>query len=521
MKKPIKRLGLILLILVILPILFISIREISSLNENENVIESIYTKQLESILYSVNQYSEDVARSWLTRIQSMVDDGSSAWDLPAQKTKLFFQNNLALNYFFLADSSGAKIKIFQRDADDQSAKQREEIARKELTANQPMIIKLYKYKTGKFTKIYPLPNMLGKDQMMVFVLDNRITCGFAIDKTAFVRQNLSSIIQSIGKDEFVVTVFDVHSNEDVYSTERTKVTNFQQKKSLWLIPDYSLGISVKGGSLEDLVKSRTYKNLYMIILLSLLMIIFALFVYRNFKKEIELAQIKSDFVSNVSHELRTPLALIHMYAETLSMGRIKSESKRDEYYSIIQHETDRLSKIVNRILNFSKIESGKWKYNFTVIDLNEIVEQIYNNYKFHLGKQGFEIVFEPVEHLPSTVLDREAVSEAIINLIDNAVKYSSDKKNIVIKTGKIDKSVFVEIEDNGIGISADDQKKIFDKFYRVPNENIHNTKGTGLGLTLVKLILDAHNGEIKLTSKLGKGTSFRLIFPVNQNYKEA
>ncbi len=521
MAKPIKKIGLILLILIILPILFISIREISSLNENESLIESIYTKQLESILYSVNQYSEDVARSWLTRIQSMVDEADGTWKLPEAKTKQFFETNYALNYFFLADSSGRELKTFQRpDALPRAVEDREKI-KLVLKENQSMVSKLYKFKSGKFTKIYPVADMPGSTQIMVFILDNKMTGGFAIDKSTFVRQNLSSIIQSIGREEFVVTVFDVNSKEDIYSTERTKISNYQQKKNLWLIPDYSLGISLKGKSLEDLVKSGMYKNLFMMLGLSMLMLIFAWFVYRNFKQEVELAQIKSDFVSNVSHELRTPLALIHMYAETLTMGRVKSEEKRDEYYGIIQQETERLSKIVNRILNFSKIESGKWKYNFTANDLNEITGQIYTSYKFHLGSKGFDFQFEPAEHMPVTVMDKEAVSESLINLIDNAVKYSSDRKKIIVRTGVMDKSVFVEIEDNGIGIAVDDQKKIFDKFYRVPTEDVHNAKGTGLGLTLVKHIVDAHKGEIRLNSRLGKGTTFRLIFPVNTTHKEA
>ena len=283
MTKPIKKIGLILLMLIILPILFLSIREISNLNDNETVIESSYTKQLESILYSVNQYSEDVARSWLTRIQSMVNESNGSWNLPSDQMKKFFENNTALNYFFLADSAVNEIRIFKRSDFIQPVKIVRENVKSELHKNRQMVSKLYKFKVGKFTKIYPITDMPGLEQMMIFILDNKTTGGFAIDKQTFVSQNLSSIIQSIGKDEFVVTVFDINSGEDIYSTERTRVNNYQQKKNLWLIPDYSLGISLKGKSLEDLVKSRMYKNIYMMTGLSILMIIFAWFVYRNFK----------------------------------------------------------------------------------------------------------------------------------------------------------------------------------------------------------------------------------------------
>jgi two-component system phosphate regulon sensor histidine kinase PhoR len=202
-----------------------------------------------------------------------------------------------------------------------------------------------------------------------------------------------------------------------------------------------------------------------------------------------------------------------MFSETLSMGRAKSEEKRKEYYNIIQNETERLSKIVNKILSFSKIEAGKWKYNFRRVDLNVIIQDIFKNYKFHLNQKEFVFNFVPADKQLIIGADPEAVSEAVINLIDNAVKYCSDDKNIILKTGREDIRFYVEVEDSGIGISASEQKKIFEKFYRVPGENVHNTKGTGLGLTLVKHIVDAHKGEIKLISEPGKGSKFRIYFP--------
>jgi two-component system, OmpR family, phosphate regulon sensor histidine kinase PhoR len=520
MTKPVKKLSAILFIIILLPILFISFREISSLNENESVIESIYTKQLDVILFSVNQYSQDVARSWLTRIQSMVDESKSVDKLPGNEINKLFQNSPAIDYLFIADSVNSENIVYARTPDNYVVKKNFDIVKATLNYNKQIVTKLLAFKSSKFSKIWPLVDSTGTDQLMIFILDNRMVGGFAIKKNAFVRQNLSSILQSIGKDEFVVTVFDVNTNSEVYSTERKKFTGYQQKKNLWLIPDYSLSIALKGKTLHDLIKSRAYNNLFMILGLSVLMICFSWFAYRNFRQEIELAQIKSDFVSNVSHELRTPLALINMFAETLSMGRVKSEEKRDEYYNIIQEETDRLSKIVNRILNFSKIESGKWKYNFEKHNLNELTEKIYGNYKFHLRNKGFEFIYESADEMKSTELDKEAVSEAVINLLDNAVKYSADTKKVIMRTGTNDGYVYVEVEDSGIGIAGDDQKKIFDKFYRVTTEDVHNTKGTGLGLTLVKHIVDAHNGEIKLTSKLGKGTLFRLSFPVLKFRKE-
>jgi two-component system phosphate regulon sensor histidine kinase PhoR len=134
-----------------------------------------------------------------------------------------------------------------------------------------------------------------------------------------------------------------------------------------------------------------------------------------------------------------------------------------------------------------------------------------------LKNKNFQFNFSPDENLPKIKIDEEAVSEAIINLIDNAVKYSDDKKEIIIKTGTDYNFAYVEVSDKGIGISSEDQKKIFDKFFRVSTGLVHNAKGTGLGLTLVKHIMDAHYGKIRLKSKLGEGSTFILLFPIKLN----
>ncbi len=212
-------------------------------------------------------------------------------------------------------------------------------------------------------------------------------------------------------------------------------------------------------------------------------------------------------------KLRTPLSLISMFAETLQMGRIKSEEKKNEYYSIIHSETSRLSGIVNKVLNFSKMEAGKRTYRMEKSDLNEVAENVFNTYKFHLQNNNFEFSFEQEGKLPEISFDIDAVSEAIINLIDNAVKYSEENKVVILRTGREKNYVFVEVEDKGMGIPEADQKKVFEKFFRVSTGSVHNTKGTGLGLSLVKQIVDAHKGKIVLSSASGKGSRFRILLP--------
>jgi two-component system phosphate regulon sensor histidine kinase PhoR len=270
-----------------------------------------------------------------------------------------------------------------------------------------------------------------------------------------------------------------------------------------------------GPTIEELAQDRFYRNMLLIGLLDLVIIAAVWVVYRAVRREMELAQLKADFVSNVSHELRTPLSLIRMFGETLEMGRIPNEEKKQEYYNTIVRETERLSRLVNNILNFSRIEAGKKEYERVPVDLNVVVRRVLASYESHLEHHGFKVQAELSKLLPTIQADPEAVSEALLNILDNAVKYSEKEKFIRIATGGAGERVFVEVEDRGIGIEPPHQKKIFDKFYRVSSGLVHDTKGSGLGLTLVRHIMDAHKGEVSVRSQPGSGSTFRLSFPIH------
>jgi two-component system phosphate regulon sensor histidine kinase PhoR len=196
------------------------------------------------------------------------------------------------------------------------------------------------------------------------------------------------------------------------------------------------------------------------------------------------------------------------------MGRIKSADKIREYYGVILNETTRLSGMVNRILSFSQIESNKRKYVFSETNMNEVVENAAITFRYTLENKGFNYIFEPDKSLPTIQADREAMADALVNLIDKAITYSADYKEISVRTGVNDKYVYVEVEDHGIGISDKNQKFIFDKFYRVTEKNLANSvKGSGLGLAIVRHIMDAHKGDIYVKSSPGEGSLFRLLFP--------
>jgi len=460
------------------------------------MIDKIYNNQLDALLFSVNQYSEDVAGRFQYKL-NVINEEENSTSLDAQLTSFVKENPSILKIVFT----------------DSAYNSSDQLISQLLKSNRQKIERLYSFKKEKYNRIEPIE--FNNSNFLFFVLDKPKTkdlCGIMIDKDRFIRDILSPKILSIAQNEFSIYLFN---DEKVYDFNTEGLINprsLTQQRKLWLLPSFSLAIKLKGETIEDLVSQRAKTNLILIIALTLILIAGAWFVFRNTKREVELAQVKSEFVSNVSHELRTPLSLISMFAETLEMGRVKSEEKKKEYYSIISLETLRLGKIVNKILSFSKMEAGKRIYSFESIDLNEVVEQIYNSYKFHLQNNGFEFVFHRHGSPLRINADSDALSEAIINLLDNAVKYSKDKKNIVLATGNDNELAFVEVKDLGIGIGKGDQKKIFEKFYRVSSVLVHNTKGTGLGLSLVKHIMDAHKGEISLTSELGKGSTFRLKF---------
>lgn len=519
-----KKIGLILILIIILPIAFLLINEFGKLNENEQVINEIYKNQLQAILFSVNQYSEDVVRK---SANSIIDDIESIDEssIKAQTFNNLLNENKLVRFLFTVDSlTSTNIRFyFKRNSGVSNLDSLELYFKNIITNNAGKIRKLYSYRDIGYNKIEPieLPNA-NNQSLLVFIglnTNSNKIYGMVINPQEFITDILSSRLQEVAKEEFVISVINPKTGFQYNSTKDFEKRSVQSQKTLWIFPDYNLGISLIGKSIEDLVRERAINNLILIGILFIVLIVAVWFVYSAVKKELELAQVKADFVSNVSHELRTPLALISMFAETLEMDRVKTEEKKKEYYTIISHESNRLGRIVNSILNFSKMEAGKRKFNFEEEDLNEIVVQIYQNYSYHLYNKGFDFEYEPGIDIPKVVIDREAISEAIVNLIDNAVKYSTDTKFIKMILSSEKDFTFIEIQDKGIGISEEDQKKVFDKFYRVSSGLVHTTKGTGLGLSLVKQIMDAHKGCIELKSKLGEGTSFRLIFPNKSELK--
>ena len=276
----------------------------------------------------------------------------------------------------------------------------------------------------------------------------------------------------------------------------------------------ALGIKYQGTSVQALGQTWMHRSFLILGILSLMIIGGLVLTKHVVSKEMALARLKSDFVSNVSHELRTPLALIRLYAETLELGRITTREKKQQYYRIIRKESERLTALINNILDFSRIEAGRKEYEFRETDMAELVHNTLDSYRYQIEQQGFAFEESIDSNLPAVRVDREAIARALVNLVNNALKYSTDEKFLGVKLYRENGVVKLEVMDRGIGIARRDQSKIFEKFYRTGDPLVHNTKGSGLGLSLVRHITQAHGGEIAVESTPGKGSKFTLSLPL-------
>ena len=511
----------VLVLLVMLPAIVFSVYEFSTLSRSETLIGDVYRQQLDVVLFSLNQYAWDVANSWANTIHNALSvRGRGEKDL-ASVLAPFLEENAGVRCLFIADSLAHSAKLYYPDDQPRTTENiTSQTVVNSLRLKSDAIDQLARLRTTGYRKINPIyiHDEAGRPSLALIFLSAERTAGWriagiVIDADQFIRRVLGRRMEEAAGENFLLSVSQKGSGQVIYATGDVTPGEPRQTRDLWLLPDYTVGIRLRGQTIEDVVQARFYRNLLLIGLLNVVLIAGVWVVYRTVRRETELAQMKSDFVSNVSHEIKTPLALIRMFAETLQLKRIRSAVKKQEYYDTIVQETERLTRLINNILNFSRMEAGRKEYHFEQVNLNEIVDGVLKNYHLHLEREGFTVSKRIVGELPPINADRGAVSEAILNIIDNSVKYSPNEKHLSVTTGIDRTAVYVDVEDRGVGIDPEQQKRIFEKFYRVSSGLVHNTRGTGLGLALVKHIMEAHKGSITLRSEPGKGSTFRLSFP--------
>jgi two-component system, OmpR family, phosphate regulon sensor histidine kinase PhoR len=517
-----KKLFIIFIFLILLPVLIYTGYKITTLNEAEEMLEESYLRQLDAILFSVNQYCWDVVNNWTSDINSYYANRENSSHLP--DLTIFSGIKEVLTTLLLLDSLGQTLEFISPELNLQQQQQIKQEIYRSLSSNPAVISRLLRFEKSGYRKIEPVvlsnPEPAGNQRLFLLFSQavstnskNQYIFGMQINIEKFITQVSLPKISEIAQDRFDLTVY---YQGKIIPAQLTTAENSNPpavKKAVWLLPKVELGISLQGQSLEDLVRNRSRNDLFLIGLVNAILIIAGWLLYRNIRREMELAEMKSTFVSNVSHELRTPLSLIRMFAETLELERVQSETKKKEYYKIIGRETERLTHLINNILTFSKMEAGRKEYHFQKLNLNQIARKVLESYEFHLQEKGFRVSSRLDPDLPDIFGDEDALSEAVINLVDNAIKYSKDKKFLEIKTCCQEQLILLEVSDQGIGIAQSEHLRIFEKFYRVSSGLVRETKGTGLGLALVKNIIEAHQGHITLQSKPGEGSTFILQFP--------
>jgi two-component system phosphate regulon sensor histidine kinase PhoR len=233
-------------------------------------------------------------------------------------------------------------------------------------------------------------------------------------------------------------------------------------------------------------------------------------------REAYVSRLQTDFVNKVSHDLRTPLTSIRMFVETLQLGRLEDPARQKEALDIISSETERLSALITRLLEWARMESGKRSFDFRRQAVGPIVDDALRAVEPQRIQTGAQVSRTLAPGLPQIYVDRDAIADVLVDLLQNAFKYTGPEKRISVLARSAGSSVEIVVEDNGPGIPGADQKRIFDKFYRGKDPLERTIEGSGLGLSMVKHILKAHGGKVSVKSELGKGAAFTVLLPASE-----
>jgi signal transduction histidine kinase len=242
----------------------------------------------------------------------------------------------------------------------------------------------------------------------------------------------------------------------------------------------------------------------------------AYFILRSIYRERAVARLQSEFVSAVTHEFRTPLTSLRQLSEMLSKGRVPTEELRQQSYDILARESERLQRLVESLLDFGRIEARAVQYRFQALDPKALVRDVVAEFQEHVASEGYRLELAGAEEYPRIRADREALGLALWNLLDNAVKYSPDCRIVSVEMASSRDRLAIHVRDRGMGIPASEQKEIFKKFVRGAGSRDANIRGTGIGLAMARHIIEAHNGEIRLESEPGRGSTFTILLPLER-----
>ncbi len=354
--------------------------------------------------------------------------------------------------------------------------------------------------------------------------------GMILDESYFRNEVLPSVVkESLPKSgdprhDPAVAVWDGHGNL-AFTTARANDLSSRhpdaEKSFSFVFTDWKIGIDRRHATVGEVARRNFLVNLGLSAALAAALLGGIVLALRTASRAMKLSEMKSDFVSNVSHELRTPLASIRVFGELLRLGRFEGTEKVREYGEYIETESRRLTQLINNLLDFASIESGRKSYKFEHVDICELVGETLKTFGVRLRQSGFRLVLDcPEATLPPVRIDPGAIAQSLSNLLDNAVKYShgidSDTESKEIRVGlrREGEWIAISVEDHGVGIPRDEQKKIFDRFHRVSTGLVHDVKGSGLGLSIVQHIVESHHGRVAVESRVGGGSTFSILLPI-------
>jgi signal transduction histidine kinase len=349
--------------------------------------------------------------------------------------------------------------------------------------------------------------------------------GLIVDEAYFKQKVLPGAIEKSlpkfedgDREELRVVVRDGRGYQVLPKGEKAAKENDRARRDFrFVFTDWSIALQGDFASPEKWARVNFTYNMTLSAILALVLLAGIGLTIRTALREMKLSAMKNEFVSNVSHELRTPLSSIRVFGEFMRRGRVEDPDKVREYGSYIETESRRLTQLINNILDFSRIESGHIAYNFEAVDLEELLAGTLATFSVRLRDKGFEVRYDgPEDPLPEIRLDANAIDRAVANLLDNAVKYSNGDRRIGVELSRNNDGVAIAVSDHGIGIPHDELERIFERFHRVSTGLVHDVKGSGLGLTLVKHIAEAHGGRVTVESKPGKGSTFVIYLPVEE-----
>jgi signal transduction histidine kinase len=331
---------------------------------------------------------------------------------------------------------------------------------------------------------------------------------------AIPQNRLASLLDSIvspllSSQPFGVEVRDVKGHS-VWGKPQSNAAHTEQLHGV-----RGLELSFSGLSGSGWLDQKQLASLGFILLLLVMMIAGLAMTARAVRREVELGRIQNEFIAAMSHEFKSPIASIRLLMERITSGRLATPQAKAEYYTAISREAERLERLVNRLLEWQQIQAGRKRYHFSPGSLARMATTAIEQMRPQAEAKGITIRSETAEATPEVRVDEAAITDAIENLVDNAIKYSPPQTLVKLLIRRDDGHAYVEVRDEGIGIEHDELPRIFDKFYRGRRGDLRNVHGTGLGLALVKATMEAHGGAVDVTSEPGMGSCFRLRLPIN------